>query len=78
MKRNELSVIHEHDLEQYLSGLGLLEAIKSEQLNCEYCKVKINIDNFQCVFSLNKEIKVCCNKAVCYQQALNLFAEKEL
>ena len=66
----ELKAVHEMDLENYLSSLGLLDALKEGKFNCKHCKIEITLDNFLCIYPIDDEIVICCDNPICYRKAL--------
>jgi len=78
LKRKVLPAVHEHDLERLLSSLDLLEAVRSGKVKCAICGDRVDLNNFQCVYAEDEEIKVCCSKLPCYRQVLSTIAKEEV
>ena len=66
LDKKVINAIHEDDLEKYLEKLGLLTKINKGEINCYFCKEKIEIKNLDCVFAYENDIKFCCDKISCY------------
>ena len=65
LKRDEVHAIQEKDIERVITELGLLEKITSGDLLCSECGEPVSIDNIECLYKQNDEIKVCCEKIKC-------------
>ena len=69
-KRDIVHAIHEKDIEKVITELGLLERITSCELLCSECGEPININNIECLYLQNDEIKVCCDNIKCFKAIL--------
>ena len=66
-----IDVIHEKDLEEFLTNTNLSEDFKKEKINCKYCQKTINLQNI-CGIIINKgEIKFICNDESCYEKLIS-------
>jgi len=74
--RFKLKAVHDADLENYLMSLGILDGIKNGDFKCKYCGTTITLENLLCLYPVNEEISICCDRPSCYQMALKE-AEKE-
>ena len=58
------------NIERVITELGLLEKITSGDLLCSECGEPVSIDNIECLYKQNDEIKVCCEKIKCCRAVL--------
>lgn len=70
MKRNVTHAVHEHDLEDLLSSLGVLELVHLGKTKCYFCKEKVTLENLQCIFPLQRKIEFCCQKLGCFTKVI--------
>jgi len=68
LRRHTIKAVHELDLQQYLEGLGLWEALISGSLACSICSARLNETNLGCIYPEGDEIRVCCEKVGCLQR----------
>lgn len=70
-KREEVHAIHKRDLESILKDLGLFDKISSGSISCSICSKSITLDNLQCLFTEEDQIKFCCTNVDCYRLVLS-------
>jgi len=69
-KRYEMLALHEHDLEQLLKKLGLLEEFKQGKLTCCFCGNPItSMSDIGAVLSQDGKFLVSCGKYECLEKA---------
>jgi hypothetical protein len=69
--REGVPAIHQRDLSSVLDQLALLQPILQESLRCGVCGKVLTLDNLQCLYMENNEIRACCSAIECYQVALD-------
>lgn len=65
MEKETLRTVDDSDLEQLLKNLGVLNAVKSGEAKCKYCKDVITLDNLIALFPEGGNVKFVCNKSEC-------------
>ncbi len=65
VKRDKLKVVHEADLKDLLSSIGILELVENGEIECNVCKCIINLDNLSIIKNLQGKIVIVCNKNNC-------------
>ncbi len=65
--KQRVPAIHKRDLEAILMQLGILERLKEGALRCAECGNPVTLDNIQCLYMENNEIKLCCSNMNCYK-----------
>lgn len=67
LKRRKPNVkfVHDDDLERYLKGLEIYDAITSRSARCAYCGEIIELSTVVAVVPVRGEPKVVCSKAKC-------------
>jgi hypothetical protein len=73
----KILAVHEKDIDAFFESLGLLEALKKQELRCSICNSVITKENFLCVYPENGEIKVCCIAAECYKTMAKRMGKEE-
>jgi hypothetical protein len=58
--KDEMQAVHDDDLIDFLKSLGVYEDILAGKEKCFFCSTVISLDNIQCVFPYDNEIKFCC------------------
>jgi len=66
-----IDVIHEKDLEEFLTNTSLYEDFKKEKINCRYCEKTIYQHNICGIFINMGEIKFICNDESCYEKLIS-------
>lgn len=70
-KKYEMRAVHDYRLDEFLENIGLLEALEKGELRCSICGCRVDRDNFQCAYSFEGQIEVCCDKLECFRGALS-------
>jgi hypothetical protein len=70
LERKRLKAVHDADLEKVLAGLGLLDQLNQNRLRCALCGGLVSKENLGCIFPHQTEVKVCCDKPECFEEAL--------
>ena len=65
-EKNTVKAVHDDDLEQLLSNLGVLSAVDNGELLCHFCGRTITRTNISAVFPINNAVAFCCDNAECY------------
>jgi len=71
LQRDKVHAIHKCDLESVLKDLGLLDELLAGSLSCTICGTSIAMDNLQCLFMKENQIRLCCTKIECYERVLS-------
>lgn len=64
-QREELKAVHDADLEQFLSSLGVLDQIKNGDHQCLVCKSRITLENLGAVHPREGKIFFLCDRPLC-------------
>ncbi|MFH0803113.1 MAG: hypothetical protein V2A78_12120 [bacterium] len=67
-KREKIKAVHENDLRDYLSSLGLLEKLELKQLHCVICDIEITLDNLSAFYPKQNEIYLLCSRPSCLEK----------
>ena len=67
-KREKIKAVHENDLRDYLSSLGLLEKLELKQLRCSMCDIEISADNLGAFYPKQNEIYLSCSRLSCIER----------
>jgi hypothetical protein len=67
--RRPLKAVHDTDLENVLTRLGLLESLKEGKLQCGICGNVVTVDDLRCIYPDATKIKVCCGRPECFERA---------
>ncbi len=70
LRKERIRAVHEHYLEEFLQGLGLLEDLENGNVHCAICGDALELGNLQCIFPQGNEVKLCCQKTSCYEKAV--------
>lgn len=71
VEKDEMQAVHNDDLETFLKSLGVYESVVAGTEVCFCCGKIINLDNLQCIFPVDKDIKFCCSEEICYRELVN-------
>ncbi len=71
LHREIVPAIHEKDIETVIRQLGLFDKINSREYSCSQCGESINLNNIQCIYKENDEVKICCDNIDCYKAVLD-------
>lgn len=77
-EKKDLNLIHDNDLVEFLSNIGILKSIKDGERKCKFCKEIITLNTINAVFPEEKSIKVVCNEPACVVEFSNYINEKNL
>jgi hypothetical protein len=68
VKKGTLKAVHDYDLEPLLHSLGLYEKVQGGECFCDVCGEKVTMENIQCIYPQDGEIKFCCSASFCYKK----------
>jgi len=74
--KHEINAVHENDLPSLLESLGLLESVKNGLILCHFCSKVITLENLNCLYPKDGEIKFCCDNLECYRKSVADTTEK--
>ena len=63
----QIDALLKRDLSEYIKNLGLTNELENEELQCEICNDKLNIDTIAAIYFKEHVPKFVCNKPLCYQ-----------
>ena len=72
INQEEVHVIHSRDLEKNLRDLGLLDRVLEGSIRCFNCDSRISLEEIQCLFMEDDEVKFCCSRTDCFERALEM------
>lgn len=65
IQREKLKAVHEDDLEQFLSSIGVLDQIKNGLHRCIVCNTQITLENLGAVYPKGNKINLVCERLLC-------------
>lgn len=65
IEREVISAVHDNDLQEYLSSIGILRKLELNEYHCAFCEAIVNLENIGAVFSKDGEIYVTCEQPKC-------------
>ena len=68
--KHNINAVHEKELPVLLKSLSLLEPINNGLITCNFCNKKITLENLNCIYPKNGEIKFCCDSIECYRKSV--------
>ncbi len=69
-RREKIHAIHKNDIKTILNKFGLLDDLLKGLLQCNICGTILTLDNLQCIFMKENQVKLCCNNIDCYRQVV--------
>ena len=72
IEKKTIHAIHEYDIEDFLNKLDSKDKLRNEEILCSFCNTVLTADNLECIISFGGELKFCCNKPDCYNEALKI------
>lgn len=75
---SKVTAIHDDDLTQFLTSLGILEKVRAGHLSCYFCKTVISEANLHAVFPHEKNIRVVCDNPECVKALAQLMAAEPI
>jgi len=74
LEREKLKAVHDDDLEEFLSSIGVLEQIRKGCHRCNICDTPITIENLGAVYPEGDKINFLCERLSCLTE-INLSKE---
>ena len=74
LQREKVKAVHDDDLEQFLSSIGVLDQIKEGYHYCIVCNTQITLENLGAVFPKDNKINFLCDRLSCLDK-MNLTQE---
>jgi hypothetical protein len=74
IQREKLKAVHDDDLDQFLSSIGVLDQIKKGYYHCIVCNTQITLENLGAVFPKDNKINFLCDRLSCLDK-MNLTQE---
>jgi hypothetical protein len=65
LQREKVKAVHDNDLEQFLSSIGVLEQITEGYHHCIVCNTQITLENLGAVFPKDNKINFVCDRPFC-------------
>jgi len=72
----EINAVHERDLNNLLTRLGVKEEFDSGKLNCKFCKKNINHENLYSILPESGGINFICDTPECIILFIEYTTEK--
>jgi len=63
--RHSISAVHDDDLQEFLTSLGVLRDLELGALLCRYCDQPISLENLYAVYPENNGVHVACDRPSC-------------
>jgi hypothetical protein len=67
-QRDKLSAVHDNDLEEFLSSIGVLNQIVDGHYNCIICNINITLENLGAIYPKDNKINFICDRLSCLDQ----------
>ncbi len=77
LQREAVTAVHDNDLVEYLSSIGLLREIETGACMCAECGSKVNLENFGAVFPKENNICIVCDRPLCISRIMNELVDNE-
>jgi hypothetical protein len=74
LKREKLKAVHDNDLEQFLSSIGVLDQVIGGYYHCMICDIQITIENLGAIYPKDNKINFVCERLSCLNE-INLTKE---
>ena len=65
LQREKVKAVHDDDLEQFLSTIGVLNQINNGYHHCIVCNTQITIENLGAVYPKDNKINFVCDRPSC-------------
>ena len=65
IQKEKVKAVHDDDLEQFLSSIGVLDQIKKGYHRCIVCNTWITLENLGAVYPKDKKINFVCDRPSC-------------
>jgi len=75
LPKEEVSVVHDNDLENFLNSLGMLRKFQRGEVKCKFCKTRVTVENLHSVFPQSGAIKIVCDNPDCIRELSKLLRE---
>lgn len=70
MKEGRMKAVHDADLESLLDSLGVLSEVLHGVRRCAFCGKVVTMDNIECIFPQDREVRFCCSSVECYRKLI--------
>jgi hypothetical protein len=60
-----IKAVHDDDLEDFLSSVGILHDILAGEARCKFCRQIVDLDSVQAVFPESGSVRLVCNREGC-------------
>jgi hypothetical protein len=74
-KKTKIRAVHDNDLEQLLSSLGILQQIKGGRCSCLICGSPISLINLGAVLPIEEDFGFICDLPSCIAKVNSPLAE---
>jgi hypothetical protein len=74
LEREKLRAVHNDDLEEFLSSIGVLDEVRKGCKHCMVCDTRITIANLGAVYPRDEKINFVCDNLSCLSK-LNISKE---
>jgi len=68
MEKENLKIIHEKNLRNYLEKVGVFGFVKKGKAKCEFCNEMVTLENIYALFPYLRQVKFVCEKPTCIRQ----------
>lgn len=75
LPKEEVSVVHDDDLENFLNSLGIFQKYQQGEIKCKFCKTSITFENLHSIFPQSGTIKIVCDNLDCIRELSSLLRE---
>ncbi len=75
MDKNEVSAVHEEDLEGTLRKIGLLDELNTGKIKCKFCSTQITLSNMHSILPHSQGFSFICDKPECTKKLMEYLEE---
>ncbi len=75
-EREKVQAVHDNQLKEFFSNLGLLQKLKTGDLKCKFCKEPLTNENIYSIFPQGGDIKITCDKPRCIAELTSFLNER--
>lgn len=68
LQREKLRAVHDDDLKQFLSSIGVLDQVVRGDHHCVICDEQITIENLGAVYPKDDKINFVCDRLSCLEE----------
>jgi len=67
--RQKVMAVHEDDVKELLSKLGIIDQVEHNKIKCPICGQNITVQNVGLVYKKEGKLLIACNSSICLASA---------